>query len=581
MKRFLVLLLVLAAALGVMIAPVSAASIADLNALATYFPADVPFFISLRTDDGYIESLDALVQKISSAIPDAPVSETLQEQLDKGVKELIGSGDFQSEVRSWLGDVASFSVLSLDEMATANGDSSVQPPILFAISIKDSAAAVDFFTTGFENTNNEFTTSTEGDYTVITQTSARDRAVIAVGSDVLFLGRSLADLPINGQSESLAASASFNDTLGLLPEPDYNITGYLNLGDFLQAMMAAQSENMEAPEMAMMESLAPLFTDFPAQAFGLTVLDGRSLTIDFASPFGALLERYAEFGLPTALNSPIDPAFAARIPAGVPLLIHSTDLGLTLSNSIQSFRMQAEMMSSSMTTGGMSSDELEQGLAQVGFVVRGLTGLDLETELLPALQGDYALYLGLNAALANATSPAQVMRQLPVEFGLVTEISDPAIGTTIITNVRETARSAGGETLTTSNETIAGANVLVLTVQDRNTPFPIEIVIGSNNEVFFIGTRAAAEVSLGASGGLPTDPSYVEAGNYLLSTPNVVFYLASAGLQPLSDIIPMLGGSAGDARSFNALFEILSTASISSTFDDQVQRGRAVWTLPE
>src|SRR4051812_35371787 len=94
-------------ALGTLIAPAMAAPTADLNSLAKYFPATAPVLVSFRTDDAYIKEIDDLFAKIAAQIPGMKAPDKIADQFDQAVKALVGSGDFNSEVRSWLGDQAS------------------------------------------------------------------------------------------------------------------------------------------------------------------------------------------------------------------------------------------------------------------------------------------------------------------------------------------------------------------------------------------------------------------------------------------------------------------------------------------
>lgn len=583
MTRVLRLILLVAVMLGVLSATAMAAPPADLNVLAAYYPDKTPVFISFRTDDAFIGTLDALLQRVNAAVPDANIP-PLVAALDEAIadSDLFEGGDFQSVVRSWLGDVASVGVLSLDTAFDEDRSNDDNVPFLFAAQITDRAAAETFWDTTLLNNpnNNEYERSTEGDYTVyVPQTSSRAEGVVAVGDDVVFVSNLREALPLGGMG-GLAASETFTSTLALLPEPDYNLTGYFNLGGALRKIFT-MPEFRSQPGMDMFQSL---FDELPAQALGATILDDRSLTLDIAQPYGAIMERMSAMGFDVTLAGPVDPAFAERIPNGTPLVIHSTGIANAYRQLIQSMNVQMDMLEGDEAE--QMREELERGLSQLRVAVRAATGLDLDEQLIPALDGDYALYLGLNAGLADAQSMMDIMRQLPVEFGIVLEVSDPAVIDGLVNGLVETVKAIPeeqGVTISIAEDTIGGNTVQVVTIEVEDLPFPIELVIGGDGEVFFLGTPAAARASLNPDGGLLADPQYREASTYMLSNSSAVLYMASNGLQPLVNLVAAEGGSIGarNAQEFAAVLSLLSSSSISASYEDGVSRARMVWTLPE
>ena len=583
MTKGLRFVLVLVVMLGILSATAMAAPPADLNALAAYFPDKTPVFISFRTDDAFIETLDALFQRVNAAVPDAdipPLFEALDEMI--GQSDLFEGGDFQSVVRSWMGDIASVGVISLDQLVDEDRSNDDEAPFLFAAQITDRAAAEDFWdTTLLENPNNNGNErSTVGDYTVYTPKTPRaGEGVVAVGDDVVFVANLREVLPLNGMG-GLDANESFTSTLALLPEPDYNVTGYFNVGGAFRKLF-------DRPEMRRqpgMEMAQGLFQDFPAQAFGATILDDRSLTIDFVQPFGAMMARMQEMGFGTMLTGPIDPAMAERVPNGTPLVIHSTGLANSYRQFIQAMDVQMGMMQGDEADAART--QLERGLSQLRVAVRAATGLDLDEQLIPALDGDYVFYMGLNAGLADAESMMDLMRQFPVEFGIIVEVSDPAVIDGLVSGLVDTVKAIpeeSGVEITIAEDTIGGNTVQVVSVTSEDLPFPIEIVIGGDGEVFFLGTPAAARASLNPDGGLLADPQYLEAGTYMLNDPSAVLYMASEGLQPLVGVIEAAGGRSGaqSAQVFSGVLSLLSSSSISVTYEGDVSTARAVWTLPQ
>jgi len=583
-KKLFALLAIMVVALGTLIAPAMAAPTADLNALAKYFPATAPVLVSFRTDDAYIKEIDDLFAKVAEQIPSMKQPEKIADQFDKAVKELIGSGDFNSEVRSWLGDTASIGLFSF-EGVMGRGSSDGKPPhFLAAVSITDQKAAETFWKAVLEKASSgKYESSTEGDFILFTPGKDAPKSVsgiVAIGKDVLLIGAYKEDLALDGQSDPLSESATFTDSINLLPENDYNITIYTNLGDFLKQMMAMQSAMMGSnPSQAeMMKTLAPFLEKFPPEVVGFTVLDNRSLTIDFAVPYGDLLSEAEKAGFSTAMPVPVDPAFAAKILSGSPLVLHSTNLGASLEGVLKSMQMQMGMMASS----GMSADEMKKNMEQINTGVKALTGKDLEKDILPAMTGNYALYLTLSPALSDVSSEKDVIKQMPVDFGFLTEMSDPTISQALMDGVKMAFNMGDSKEAKLTTEKIGGMDALVVTINDKsgNTPFPIELVVTGNDKLFFFGTRRAAAAALTDKGGLDGDAAYKEAAGYFVQSPSVIAYLGGDGLKPLGKIIGLTNGKSSQAQ-FEAFLRLLSSASITSSTKDNVGYGRIVWTMPQ
>lgn len=578
MKKLILVLVVAVLALSAVVTPTLAVPTAELNALAEYYPADTVFFASGRTDDGYVETLDGLIQRITSAIPDSGVVPSIADGLNEFVDQVLGTGDFQSEVRPWLGQVASAGILSLDRVLGRGPEADGTPSLLIAIQITDRAGAETFFKAGFEHNSTEIDTRTEGGYTILKPDTA-DNAFIAIGDSVLFVATEYEILPLETPAESLAANPAFTDTISLLPAGDYNISIFANLGDTLGQMM----DMNDMGQMPGMGALLPILENYPPFAVGLTILDARSLTIDMVMPYGAMMSQMAEMGYSTDMPRPVNPAFADRIPAGMPLVIHGTGLATQYRNQIANFRLQAEAMNEpDMEAFGMGLEEIQQIEEMITFFVQGLTGLDFQDKVLPALDGDFALYMGPKASLADAKNMRDLTGELPLDFGLVLEVSDPEVSAALVKGITNAVGLS--EEVTTSTETIGGTEALVITVPpSRDMPFPVEIVVAGNDEVFFIGTRDAARASLNPDGGLPSDPFYQEASAYLLDQSSYVLYLAGDGLLPLVNLVEMQGGRSGrrDAAQLEAVLKLVSSASITASYQGDVGFVRAVLTLPE
>ncbi len=585
MKRLVVLCLFVLLVLGMAMPTFAQVATGELGALARWMPSKTPLYFGFRTDDDYLATLDAVGQRLNAAIPDADIP-PLVASLDGAIRDsgLFGNdADFQSAIRSWLGATGAVAILSLEDVITERSDT---PPVLFALDVTNRAAAEDFWAV-LETTEN-YVRSTDGDFTVFSPSRRRDdEPIVAVGDDVVFIAAENAELPSEVPNDNLAQSEVFSASLALLPEPAYNIVAFLNVGDVLQ--LTLNNAQMSDADMAMIPGpLLQMLQNYPPMAFGATTLDERSFAIDFAVPLAEMESGMAAMGLSVTPNAPLNPDFVERIPAGTPLVAQGSDLRAVYNQSLQAMRIQMEMLAGMEDESGMTPEEMEaqveRTLEQIRFFVQGATGLDLDTELMPALTEDYALYLGLSTSLADATSLMDVLGSNPINFGLLFSVNDPAVTSALIENLTDAITALPVDERTSidvSTDTMGGNVVNVVTVTSQgDLPFPLEIVIGGDEEVFFIGTPDYARAALSPDGGLLGDAQFQEASNYILADERSLLYLASAGLQPLVSMLEQSSGS-DDAASFAALLSLVSSASMSASYEDGVSYGRAVWTFPE
>src|SRR5262249_40662039 len=144
-KKLFALLAIMVVAMGTLMTPTMAAQTTDLNGLAQYFPASAPVLISFRTSDDFIKDMDDLIAKIAAQIPGMAKPPSIIDQFNMAVTGVMGSGDFDSQIRNWLGDEASIGLYSFEGMM-GRGNSNGKPPhFLAAVSIKDQKAADTFW----------------------------------------------------------------------------------------------------------------------------------------------------------------------------------------------------------------------------------------------------------------------------------------------------------------------------------------------------------------------------------------------------------------------------------------------------
>jgi hypothetical protein len=566
MRKLLVLFVLVGLVLGVLPAAVSATPVAELTDLAQYFPLDVPVFAAFRTDDGFVETLDGLAARISSAIPGVGPGR-LSTMLDLAAQQIDEEGDFQSVFRSWLGDSVAFGLLSLEPAAGGRN-----PEFVVVMSVTDRAEAESFVDAFMRETDADFSVTTEDPFTLY---EVEDRNVaVAVTDDALFLTETVGTLrSLNTREARLNTSATFTETVGALPMGDYDAVLYLDSPTLARAMFEMGAQRNRAAS-AMMEQMEGFLSAAAPQAVGFSI-SGAELVIDSAQlpgDTGALEEM--GFVLPTSMT-PVGFDFAAHVPADAPLVVLGTNLSETYNLMIQNLRAAMQLQ---VEAGNEEAEDFEQGLRFVEIGVRGLTGLDLQEDILGWMTGDYALFLNVNPeGIASMTT-------MPIDFGLVFEATDPAAAQAVVDGIREAIVQSEPENVTLTQETVAGVDVAVITAKPEDEPYPVEILVGSNDEVFVIGTRNAFAAAIEpVSGGLAADAGFTSAQSHFLDDSAVVFYFTPQPLASLADILAAsddndMQEGAGFIQFLTAL---VNSGSITATYSEDGTRGRFVLSLAE
>jgi hypothetical protein len=516
MKRFAILFVTLALLLALL--PAAAQSTPDLTALAQYFPGQTPVYVSLRTDDGYIEVLESIRARFEAALPAGAMDDTtVPMALDASVRDMLqDDGSFAADVRPWLGDSVAFGLLNLDSMMEQpNGG-----PYLVALQISDRAAAEAFFAPIIARGGDMVVAEITDAYSLYTlaETGSGPMAIY-FDDQALFITNKLEALPMGGPLNSpLAEQEAFQSAMATLPADGYNIAVYADYGAFMQAALTEASSSMSTGEAEMMAMVEPFFTAFGGAAVGFTVLDERALTMDLAleydvSALGAMAPDMSSF-------APFDPAFAIHLPAGTQLAIQGTGLSQSIEQGLDSLAMAQAMDPAS----GDDAPTAEELLAGINFVVRGATGLDLEEDILSWMTGQYAVGMSVDfAALLDAAMTGDFPPEA-LSFGVVIENTDQQGAEALVAGLTQTLNnfitpdSAPDAVL--SEEMLGGAPGVTLT--DVASGF--QLAMGANDAVFALGTPDMVRAALSPDGGLDTDPAYQESLTWALDGTPVYLY---------------------------------------------------------
>lgn len=497
MKKLLLLLLAL-----LLSAPaVIAAPTADLVALARYAPSDSLAFAAIRTDDAYLQTLDSLFTTVAAKLPSGivPPGIALQPLLNLAAQQITGQ-DFATGIRTWLGDTAALAVLS------PNPDSrNFQLGLLAAISITDRAAAEAFVTKLSALAN---LTPAPGDgYTLFE--GAGGVLNVLVGKDVILIGSSTVDLRAvyANVSDSLLANPEFNQTLSLLPASQYNIIIYNDTSAILNTIPGFMSD-------------LEFYRIINAQVLGFTVLDDRAYVVDAAFNVGDT-SPLATLGLTPPVINPVDLSFAAFIPSDASLVFHSAN-----ARAWYDFTLERSRMSD------FRPGATDENVAIMRQMLAEQFGLDLDNDILPLLEGDYAAFVridtqvifgGFLSTIATGTSPE--ITTVPFGFGLIAQNTDTAKAEKVFAAFNAVVATQVGVEI--SQKQINGTTLTVLTSTMPIVPdaeaLPFEIAFGANDTVFFFGSLSDIEKFL-AGDSLSASPTYQAASAYLLPNPTSVWY---------------------------------------------------------
>src|SRR5690606_10524907 len=477
MRRFLTILLCGAMLLTAFAAPAAATPTDELTALARFFPEKTLFFASVRTDDDFFAMLDDVINLIEENMPEEVISEpdTIEELLDQMIAPNPNiDGGFSEAIRPWLGNTAAIGFPSLTELLDDNTYNDLSGPVLLAAEITDRAGVEAFFD---QIIPDEAPLNIEQipDYTLITPDEPDNDSAIYIGNEVLLITNSTALLPQDTITGSLRDAADFTNSLSYLPESDYSAVVYINMQEFLRQIIVRE---FDPEELVTLGRLSPLMEGIGGQVWGATILEGRSIVLDIAQPITDP-SIYEEIGMSVPSSTPISYDFARFIPAGTPFVIQSTDLNSVYKTLIDSYRRTIEMME---VEGSGSVEELERSLEQMEFAIRGMTGLDLEDDILSWMTGNYALAFGFSPALEDLPRSG-IPSSFPVEFGFLVEATDAEAAQAVVDGIAQALSMVSSDDFTLTEETFGDVTAQVISASDDDLPFPVEFVFGASDEV--------------------------------------------------------------------------------------------------
>jgi len=557
----------------------------DVFKLAVHYPQDTAAWFTVRTDDDVIAELDGVLDLIKDGVPFVPRSISVPELLDDATQDVFGSFEegegetFATAIRPWLGDSAAIGITSIEALISAEGDADAARQILFSVEITNRAAFLDTLGGLTQRYNVPVETSENGDFTILVIEDDTTPTYIAVNDDVMLMTFAEDALPLDGLETSLLDNERFTTLRDRLPAPSYNIALYLD------------QEQIQRANLNQIPGAVPLLLrDFAEangqQMVGFTILDERTLTIDVTQQtdvFPLLQELGIE--IEYVVDS-VDLAFAENIPGDAPIVIHSTDLGPSFLLFFDIIRQLSDLVEEQGGLGdliaqipdsGLSADEQAAlnafefkgiiGFFNAGFA--GLTARNLEREILPWMDGDFATFIRILPGI-NEEVPI-----LPDTAFMIDSDSATGGAADFVTALIE---SADVYDTPHTIEQIVGNDALVFSILELLSPdTPIEeprtdFIFTSKDEMFIFGTREAVRDSLLGDGTLAGSDAYQAASAYFLPETQQVYYI---GFQPFVDLINQMveegfirSRPAQQARQGARVIELFESATITAVADD-------------
>lgn len=594
--RKLSLLLLLAVVLIMAISGVNATDPTNgPSSMGRFFDSDVDVFLTTRTDEGFLDTLDSLLNGVITKLPAElnipPVS--IKQQLDAG----LASGQTNlDEIYIWLGDYAA---ITLDNLEVQNDDDfSNDGDVQFvaAILLKNRAAFEAFLDARM---NNSIQKSSDGALTVYSSGRERDPKIF-VDEEVIYITN--LELPaLMNRSARLSENSRFQTAINKLPAENYNVIGYLDLSYLFTNLSSNNDEVFGA--------LGFNLDEFGPIALGFTILDKSTLTMDIVQDQSAIPQTLR-------MLTPIDPQFARFIPADAALVAHAADLNTTVNSLLETISQAAQVSG--------QQDPTPQIEASFGFI--GLT----KEEALGWMSGDYALFIRYDALqivdLALQGSNARFI-EIPFGFGILVEATDESAAQKFATGLGNFTRAAlaNQNQVTVSSTQINGVDVTQITIEvplSPDAPIAFDIVMGVSNGVFFLASKPDVEKMLSGGASLLDDPNFQQASRYFVENPVQVLYADDDGLMGFLSIfglaalagpsignvfdnivddldspptpVPTPGSNLPNARIYaqdqiglaltvaRAVLDVLGSSSVSATTDaDGWSITRAVITLQE
>ncbi|MEQ8677001.1 MAG: DUF3352 domain-containing protein [Aggregatilineales bacterium] len=566
MRKLSVIITILTLALMSTVGIVSATPVDELTSLAEYAPEGSPVFAVIRTDAGYIETLDGLAARLSAAVGQPMGDSSVTDLIDlalRGLPTVVPASaptDFATDIRPWLGDSVAVMLTGLD----MNMDPTQS--IVFALSVSDNAAA--------EAWANDYGTLVGWGVPVETEDGLfydmrnNNNSAVLLADGVMFVGlaTALETVVMPGDDlVNLTQTSEFTDVIGALPEDDYNALVYIDgelliteIAPFFEMMSGQSPGTIESMGMGSIEDMAGMAGQ---QAMGLTLLEGRSLVMDYA-----IAGNETEY-----TQSPVDLSILEHIPADTILAAVNSGAG----DMVNQFFVALEMLDQMMTENDMTMSEmgdLPPALDIINFnslsvfirqMYEGTTGLNLD-ETLDLLNGTNALYVSIDPQDVQGLT-------VPVPSPGVLFMTDDADASAayvesmagIVTDIFANATFEDGVLTLPANEL-----GLVVPEEFREIVALLDMQLASGDGMIVFGRPATVGYALDPQGANLTDiGTYEYESGLFLEDPTSVWLInVPPVIAPLIDFLTESGmATESDIEMLESLLQIVATSSITTS----------------
>lgn len=578
-KWFLVILSVL-----VLAVPMSAqVDSGTLTGLADVYPADSTLvFLSVRTDDAFFDTLDSAFAPLFPIL-ELPEDFSIRDALNESIRGEVPVWSWDDTFRPLLGDTAAIGLFMPSDILADPMQYDIEEPFddleaILAVEIRDRAGVEALLAQIGTAQGVDLTPEQRGGYAVY---ALPDEGFLALSDSVMFFTEYSALLDstgiLTGDFVALSAHDDLNTTIGLLPNGDgYNALFYFNQPSYaatVNGMAASLGDTL--PEDA--QSFLTVVNNIGSVAFAAVILDGRSFTIDSVMGTADL----SPLGLSMPSLGALNPLAAQRIP-NAPLMIQSTNLAGAYDFGVDFVKAVAVLDDPE------AAEDIDGALALGNIVLRGSTGLAID-DLFSWVTSDYALLLGYNPSIEGATSVMDLMAENPLDLAFVADASvNPDAALAVVDGVE---MFVTGEFVASINEqddaevnitSSRDGDVLTVTATSLTgeVPFPLELMVGVANDVFFIATPPTGMAVRDGLAGVGAQAAYQSATTWTLADSSAVYYVDFNQFTPLLDLAMMLNPDDSDLADLQQVLPLLDTATISWLIDDSgVSRSRWVVTL--
>jgi hypothetical protein len=531
----------------------------DLTTLGNYAPASTEFFAVVRTDDGYLDQIDALIATVTANFDqeiDLPIRAALDEII---LDATFGDLNFIDDIRPALGDTAGVFVYNV-QSAILTGTDNI--PFVFAAEVTSQDAMTDLLDRMIElnvDISLSETILSETDTAVVYESTFTNTNYY-VTSDFLFITNH--DFSTQPRDNSLSASETFRGALAAMPQSEYNFLAYLNLaevartlGTFLQGAAGADAADL-------LPTGAELADGLGQQVIGGFIVDDRALVLDAVTT-----------GVnPSPMQAPLDLSLIERVPATTPALIQGTQLGEAIRAGVDAFsQLDALLLSIDPT---IYDDPALPGFARLGslstFIRQAFEGTFQVgfDETMDALNGDFVNYLTFDY-LIDADGD-----QIRAGLNLLLANNNPEVTAALVDEIAEIAM----QTFTPS--VFEDERLLVPLGEFFSREGVLDVVVRYDEEIVVVGPAFDADFAFASDGeSLAATENFSYESGLFLEGATTLLYL---DLAPIRAFIIDFGEANGqilserDRDDLTTLVNVLSVVETSSITTATAGQGVAV-----